>query len=83
MPSCLPFPLKLPLRYPLVLVAVVLVMAGCATHRPVPVEDRAVSRNEPPRAGAPARVPPGTAPGEAAPVATYTVKRGDTLHQIA
>ena len=83
MPSCLPFPLKLPLRYPLVLVAVVLVMAGCATHRPVPVEDRAVSRNEPPRAGTPARVPPGTAPGEAAPAATYTVKRGDTLHQIA
>jgi lipoprotein NlpD len=70
-------------RLRLVLVAVVLVVAGCATHRPVPVEDRAVSRNEPPRAGSPARVPPVTATTDALPGATYTVKRGDTLHQIA
>jgi lipoprotein NlpD len=70
-------------RLRLVLVAVVLVFAGCATHRPVPVEDRAVSRNEPPRAGSPARVPPVTATTDALPGATYTVKRGDTLHQIA
>jgi lipoprotein NlpD len=80
---CRPFPLKLPLRFPLVLVAVVLVMAGCATRRPVPVEDRAVSRNESPRVVAPARVPSATAASEAPPGATYTVKRGDTLHQIA
>jgi lipoprotein NlpD len=80
---CPSFPLKLQLRFPLVLVAVVLVMAGCATRRAVPVEDRAVSRNEPPRAVVSARAPPGTVASEAPPGATYTVKRGDTLHQIA
>jgi lipoprotein NlpD len=68
----------------LVLVAT-LVVAGCATRRPVPVEERALSRNAPPpaRAGAQA-TPPGTLPqAEAPPAAAYTVKRGDTLHQIA
>ena len=83
MPPFLSFPLKLPMRFPLAIAAVVLVMAGCATHRPVPVEDRAVSGNEPPRVATPAaRVPPGATVSEAA-APTYTVKRGDTLHQIA
>ena len=83
MPPFLSFPLKLLMRFPLAIAAVVLVMAGCATHRPVPVEDRAVSGNEPPRVATPAaRAPPGAAVSEAA-APTYTVKRGDTLHQIA
>ena len=59
-------------------------VAGCATRRPVPVEDRTMaSTQEPvvvvPGAGAP--VAPAAAPP--APIPTYTVKRGDTLHQIA
>jgi lipoprotein NlpD len=68
----------------LVLVAV-LVVAGCSTRRPVPVEERALSRNAPPpHAAMPApRAPAALPEGEAPPPATYTVKRGDTLHQIA
>jgi lipoprotein NlpD len=66
-------------------VVAALVVAGCATRRPVPVEERALSRNAPPpRAAAPApRTPAAVPEGEAPPPATYTVKRGDTLHQIA
>jgi lipoprotein NlpD len=75
------FPLKSPLLFPLVLVAVALVAAGCAS-RPVPVEDRLISRSALPGAGAPLRAP-ATAVAELPPAATYTVKRGDTLHQIA
>jgi lipoprotein NlpD len=74
--------LKSHLRFPLLIVAVALVVAGCATRRPVPVEDRAVPGREPPRASAQARTP-STSAVEAPPVPTYTVKRGDTLHQIA
>ncbi|MGC1817670.1 MAG: LysM domain-containing protein, partial [Casimicrobiaceae bacterium] len=56
-----------------------LIVAGCANPRPVPVEDRAALR-------APEVVQgPGSGPsaGETARAATYTVKRGDTLYQIA
>ncbi len=63
------------------LVAVALILAACATRRPAPVEDRTAARARPsvsiaaqPSTGAVAEAPPG---------ATYTVKRGDTLHQIA
>jgi lipoprotein NlpD len=64
-------------------VAFALVLAACATKQPVPVEDR-VAVPAPPSAASPA-------PPAAAPVAsdadsraqTYTVKRGDTLAQIA
>jgi len=76
------FPLKSHVRLPLVLVAVALVAAGCATNRLAPVEDRTVSRGTPSAAGAPVRAP-ATAATEAPATATYTVKRGDTLHQIA
>ena len=56
-------------------------LAGCATRRPAPVEDRTMAGAQAPvvvvpPAGAPAATQP-------APVPTYTVKRGDTLHQIA
>jgi len=64
-----------------VLIAVALVGAGCATRRPAPVEDR-TDAQQPPVASVPQPAPPSAAaPG--APVPTYTVKRGDTLHQIA
>lgn len=61
------------------------VLAGCASQPRAPVEDRA---STPPKAPAPAASVPGA---PAAPVAadgdwrpsTYTVKRGDTLYQIA
>jgi len=63
------------------LVAAALVAAGCATHRPAPVEERPLGRGVPSRAAA---VPGAGAPvPETPPAATYTVKRGDTLHQIA
>ncbi|HLW11597.1 MAG TPA: LysM peptidoglycan-binding domain-containing protein, partial [Casimicrobiaceae bacterium] len=65
-------------RFPLAFVAITLLVAGCATRRPAPVEDRVAART--PQAVAAARV---AAPVEARPPATYTVRRGDTLHQIA
>ena len=60
-----------------------LIVAGCATRQPAPVEDRAA--RTPSKAATTAPVPPApptTAEIEARPQ-TYTVKRGDTLHQIA
>jgi len=63
------------------LIAVALVVAGCASRRPAPVEDRSAAQ-PPPSASVPQTAPQaGGAPS--APVPTYTVKRGDTLHQIA
>ena len=61
---------------------ILLIAAGCATREPAPVEDRAARL---PKAATPAPVPPApptTAEIEGRPQ-TYTVKRGDTLHQIA
>jgi lipoprotein NlpD len=65
------------------LVAASLVAAGCATHRPAPVEDRTLGRGAPTRTAPSAGAEPSVATPEAPPAATYTVKRGDTLHQIA
>jgi lipoprotein NlpD len=65
-----------------------LIAGGCSTRRPAPVEDRATNRSSSapvltgPTAGAPATPSTGTAVAPA-PTPTYTVKRGDTLHQIA
>jgi lipoprotein NlpD len=55
-------------------------LAGCMTRAPAPVIERA-----PAPAGRPASPPPEAGPARAAPEAppTYTVKRGDTLYQIA
>ena len=65
----------------LAFVAIALIVAGCASSRPAPVEDRTLGRVQP----APAVTPsPASVPSPAeAPPPTYTVKRGDTLHQIA
>ena len=57
-----------------------LFVAGCATREPAPVEERAA---RPPKVAAPAPPPPPTAAEVEARPQTYTVKRGDTLHQIA
>ena len=68
------------IRIAIVLVAAAWVAAGCASRHPAPIEDRVVSRPPPvqgPQAGAMRPPPPMEGP------ATYTVKRGDTLHQIA
>ena len=72
-----------------VLAAVTLVLVACASRAPAPVEDRASFPVQP--SGSPVLpVPPATigAPvlttADAEPrIITYTVKRGDTLHQIA
>ena len=59
-------------------------LAGCATRRPAPVEDRTMASTQAPVVVVPpagTAVPPAAA--QPAPVPTYTVKRGDTLHQIA
>jgi len=73
---------------PLRLAAVALtfaVLAGCASQTRAPVEDRA---STPPKAPTPAASAAGTPAAPAAAEgdwrpATYTVKRGDTLYQIA
>lgn len=64
---------------PLVVALAVLVLAGCASQRRAPVEDRA-SRPPPAATVAPAPAP-GAATADIGP--TYVVKRGDTLFQIA
>ena len=64
-------------------VAAMLVMSGCATRRPAPVEDRETTRVAPPPVGGTPAVPPPAGVVQPQPTPTYTVKRGDTLHQIA
>jgi lipoprotein NlpD len=60
--------------------AIALLAIGCATRHAAPVEDRAA----PPPPAPPIVAPSAAAAApEAAPTPTYTVKRGDTLHQIA
>lgn len=71
------------LRDGVAMLVVVAVLAGCASRTRAPVEDRSAT---PPRPGTPptAATVPGTALPEAdTRGATYTVKRGDTLYQIA
>ncbi len=66
------------------LIALVLVV-GCATRKPAPIEDRSAQTPSapvaPPRAAAPPAAPTASEPDWRPP--TYTVKRGDTLHAIA
>ncbi|HEY1328156.1 MAG TPA: peptidoglycan DD-metalloendopeptidase family protein [Casimicrobiaceae bacterium] len=68
---------------------IALLVAGCATRRPAPVEERPPPpRNgralpAPPAAAQPATPPAPAAQAQAPAVKTYTVKRGDTLYQIA
>ncbi len=68
-----------------VLALAVAVLAGCASRTRAPVEDRAAAPPKPPSAAAVAPAPAATPPA-AEPdwrPSTYTVKRGDTLYQIA
>ena len=65
----------------LAFVAIALIVAGCASSRPAPVEDRTLGRAQPAPAVTPS--PTSVASPAEAPPRTYTVKRGDTLHQIA
>ena len=76
-------------RRALALCAIAALVAGCATRTPAPVSERAPL---PPARSAPASAPPpaSTPPVAQAPASepdwrppTYTVKRGDTLYQIA
>jgi len=67
--------------------ALIALLAGCATRTPAPVVERAplppprpVVVTSPPSESAPAPAPP---PAQDWRPQTYTVKRGDTLHQIA
>ena len=63
----------------LALIALALVLAGCAARRPAPVSDRMVAPPGPPVAEATAAA----APEADKPVATHVVKRGETLVGIA
>ena len=72
----------LPWRRVAAATAVALTLAACATRQPVPVEERGAVAPAPPTATAPS--PPPVVAKEAEGAApTYTVKRGDTLAQIA
>ena len=63
------------------LAAAALLLAACATPRSVPVEDRATTP-PPPVVSAPTPAPPPAVEPDTRPQ-VYTVKRGDTLAQIA
>ena len=84
-PRPAPFPFaRLPLRA-LAVAAIVAGLAGCASQPRAPVEDRAGAPppKPPAAAAAPAAAAKAPAPEPDWRPATYTVKRGDTLHQIA
>jgi lipoprotein NlpD len=59
------------------------VLAGCASRQPAPVEERVVTAPPPSAAAAPPPPAPAQTPEPDWRPQTYTVKRGDTLHQIA
>ncbi|HUH95484.1 MAG TPA: peptidoglycan DD-metalloendopeptidase family protein [Casimicrobiaceae bacterium] len=58
-------------------------VAGCMTRAPAPVLERAPLPAPATRPTQPPEIAPARAPEAAAPPTTYTVKRGDTLYQIA
>ena len=62
--------------------ALILLLASCASRAPAPVEDRTTRPPPPPVVVAPPAETPQAKPADAPPP-TYTVKRGDTLRQIA
>jgi len=70
-------------RHVAALTIAALVVAGCASTRPAPVEDHGGVRASGGMSGTASGSAKSPAPGEAGPATTYTVKRGDTLYQIA
>ena len=79
-----------PLRLSAVILVVTMLATACSTRQPAPVEERAAARPASPPAtggastsGVPPSTTAGTPPSAPPPPPTYTVKRGDTLHQIA
>ena len=69
---------------PLAVIALAIVIAGCATRKPAPVEERSTRPTRPPPIAAPAPAPaPAPLPEPDARPQSYTVKRGDTLYKIA
>ena len=64
------------------MVSAIAVIAGCASSTRAPVEDRAGTPSRPPPPVATTPPAPG-APSSEATGPSYTVKRGDTLYQIA
>ena len=93
-PMSVPIPARSgALRGAVACVVVALVLAGCASRTRAPVEERAATPPPPPAlvrapAGAAAPAAPSTSPAPASSEAdwrpaTYVVKRGDTLYQIA
>ena len=62
-------------------IALVVAIAGCASRTRAPVEDRSTQPSRPPQPPAAAPAPAHTPEAPSGP--TYTVKRGDTLYQIA
>lgn len=72
------------MRTAVAIVVVALLAASCATRRPAPVEERGIdAMPSAPTRALPVPAAPAASAAVAAPVPTYTVKRGDTLHQIA
>jgi lipoprotein NlpD len=72
------------IRCAVAVIVMAMMATGCATRHAAPVEDRAAVRapSALPAASGPSTAPPSVA-AQPVPVPTYTVKRGDTLHQIA
>jgi lipoprotein NlpD len=76
-------PVVVPRALRIAALALAIVVAGCASQRKAPVEDRTAGPAPPPAAAAPAPAPAPAAPEAEAGPQTYTVKRGDTLYKIA
>ena len=76
-----PFPPNTRPALLLALTIIAVLVAGCASTPPATIEERNVQMPPSPRPAAASRGP--AAVPESPPAATYTVKRGDTLHQIA
>ena len=75
-------PVNVPRAVRLAALALAIVVAGCASQRRAPVEERATRPEPAPVVAAPAPAPAPAPEAEARPQ-TYTVKRGDTLYKIA
>src|SRR4029450_4580505 len=64
-------------------VALVIIVAGCATRSRAPVEERSTLPSRPPAVATPAPASPVSPEPETRPPPTYVVRRGDTLYKIA